>query len=124
MSEEANEEDEISQNEKEVGTKTKSDIEGSHETQFQRLPLLATDLHLEIDIIHHRASLKLLQLNAGKTHCHPNRFTKHCLYMHNMVDLVTGKEAGLVLTFYKKRNMNMHRDSSGKSKKICLTDEK
>ncbi|XP_045896455.1 cilia- and flagella-associated protein 54-like isoform X2 [Micropterus dolomieu] len=59
-SEVGNEEDEISMTEKEeLESKTESDIKGS-----TRVYLLATDLHLELDIIHHRASLKLLQLNA------------------------------------------------------------
>ncbi|GLD46802.1 cilia- and flagella-associated protein 54 isoform X4 [Lates japonicus] len=64
-SEEGNEEDEISKKEKEeVETKAESDMKSSREIQSARIPLLATDLHLELDIIHHRASLKLLQLNA------------------------------------------------------------
>ncbi|XP_071316210.1 cilia- and flagella-associated protein 54 isoform X2 [Trachinotus anak] len=64
-SEEGNEEDEISKNKKEeVETKVDSDMKGFQDTQSTRVPLLATDLHLELDIIHHRASLKLLQLNA------------------------------------------------------------
>jgi len=45
-------------------------MKGFQDTQSTRVPLLATDLHLELDIIHHRASLKLLQLNAGETHYH------------------------------------------------------
>lgn len=69
LSEEENEKDEIIQKEKEtVGTKAESHIEGSQDTQSKRLHLLAKDLYLELDIIHHRASLKLQQLNAGKTH--------------------------------------------------------
>ncbi|XP_018547690.1 cilia- and flagella-associated protein 54 isoform X2 [Lates calcarifer] len=64
-SEEGNEEDEISKKEKEeVETKAESDMKSSRDIQSARIPLLATDLHLELDIIHHRASLKLLQLNA------------------------------------------------------------
>ncbi|XP_041808606.1 cilia- and flagella-associated protein 54-like [Chelmon rostratus] len=63
--EEGNEEDELSKREKEeVETKAKSDIKGSQHTQSTCVSLLATDLHLELDIIHHRASLKLLHLNA------------------------------------------------------------
>ncbi|XP_033182211.1 cilia- and flagella-associated protein 54 [Anabas testudineus] len=65
LSEEENEKDEIIQKEKEtVGTKAESHIEGSQDTQSKRLHLLAKDLYLELDIIHHRASLKLQQLNA------------------------------------------------------------
>lgn len=48
-------------------TKAESDMKSSRDIQSARIPLLATDLHLELDIIHHRASLKLLQLNAGQT---------------------------------------------------------
>nr|XP_008277006.1 PREDICTED: uncharacterized protein LOC103355117 [Stegastes partitus] len=63
--EEENEEDEISVKEKEeMEAKTESDFEGSQQTQSTRTFLLARDLHLELDIIHHRASLKLLMLNA------------------------------------------------------------
>lgn len=76
LSEEANEKDEIILSENEVGTKAKSDIEDFRDTQFQHSPVLATDLHLELEIIYHRASLKLLQRNAGKIHCHKNRYTK------------------------------------------------
>ncbi|XP_037604654.1 cilia- and flagella-associated protein 54-like isoform X2 [Sebastes umbrosus] len=58
---ERNEEEEISEKEKEeVETKAES----VSITQSTRVLLLATDLHLELDIIHHRASLKLLQLKA------------------------------------------------------------
>ncbi|XP_056253277.1 cilia- and flagella-associated protein 54-like isoform X3 [Seriola aureovittata] len=65
LSEEGNEKDEISKKEKEeVETKADSDMKSSQDTQSTRVPLLATDLHLELDIIYHRASLKLLQLNA------------------------------------------------------------
>ncbi|KAL7389232.1 hypothetical protein ABVT39_000211 [Epinephelus coioides] len=65
-SEKGNEDDEISEKEKEVETKTESesDIRGAQRTQSTHVFLLATDLHLELDIIHHRASLKLLQRNA------------------------------------------------------------
>ncbi|XP_070839803.1 cilia- and flagella-associated protein 54 [Chaetodon trifascialis] len=63
--EEGNEEDELSKKEKgEAETKAESDIKGSQCTQSTHVSLLATDLHLELDIIHHRASIKLLQLNA------------------------------------------------------------
>uniref|UniRef100_UPI0009B47C99 cilia- and flagella-associated protein 54 n=1 Tax=Monopterus albus TaxID=43700 RepID=UPI0009B47C99 len=63
-SQEVNKEDEICEKKKEEEIKAESNIKGSQDTQFTRVPLLATDLHLEFDIIHHRASLKLLQLNA------------------------------------------------------------
>ncbi|XP_044078247.1 cilia- and flagella-associated protein 54-like [Siniperca chuatsi] len=63
-SEGGNEEDELSKKEKEEMETKASDIKGSPHTQSTRVSLLATDLHLELDIIHHRASLKLLQLNA------------------------------------------------------------
>nr|XP_046266152.1 cilia- and flagella-associated protein 54-like isoform X1 [Scatophagus argus] len=61
---EENEEDELSKKAKEeVHTKAESDIKGSQHTQSTRVYLLAIDLYVELDIIHHRASLKLLQLN-------------------------------------------------------------
>ncbi|XP_030294030.1 cilia- and flagella-associated protein 54 isoform X2 [Sparus aurata] len=60
--EEENEEDELTKMEKEPDTNTESDIKGSQSTQSTCL--LAIDLHLELNIIHHRASLKLLQRNA------------------------------------------------------------
>ncbi|XP_068572705.1 cilia- and flagella-associated protein 54 [Cebidichthys violaceus] len=64
-SQEGNEEDEISQKKKEeVKTKAQSDIGASRHTQSSHVFLLATHLHLELDIIHHRAFLKLLRLNA------------------------------------------------------------
>ncbi|XP_054482513.1 cilia- and flagella-associated protein 54-like [Anoplopoma fimbria] len=64
-SEEGNEEDEISEKKKEeIETKAESDIRASRNTQSSHAFLLATDLHQELDIIRHRASLKLLQLNA------------------------------------------------------------
>ncbi|XP_029304212.1 cilia- and flagella-associated protein 54 [Cottoperca gobio] len=63
-SEKGNEEDETSENNKEEETKAESDIKSSRHTQSTCVFLLATDLHLELDIIHQRASLKLLQLNA------------------------------------------------------------
>lgn len=62
--------------EKEVEPKAESDIKGFQHTQTTRVSLLATDLHLELDIIHHRASLKLLQLNAGQTHDHSEKCTQ------------------------------------------------
>ncbi|XP_078122015.1 cilia- and flagella-associated protein 54 [Sander vitreus] len=64
-SEEGNEEDEISEREKDAEeSKAEPDSKAFPHTQSTRVFLLATDLHLELDIIHHRASLKLLQLNA------------------------------------------------------------
>ncbi|KAM7374329.1 hypothetical protein PAMP_006995 [Pampus punctatissimus] len=61
-SEEGNDEDEKSKKEKEeVETRERSDVKSSQSTCVS---LLATDLHLELNIIHCRASLKLLQLNA------------------------------------------------------------
>ncbi|KAK9536651.1 hypothetical protein VZT92_006417 [Zoarces viviparus] len=51
-------------NEEEVKTKAESDIGASLHTQSSHVFLLATQLHLELDIIHYRASLKLLQLKA------------------------------------------------------------
>ncbi|XP_047192964.1 cilia- and flagella-associated protein 54-like isoform X3 [Scophthalmus maximus] len=61
--EEGNEDDEICKKEKEeVETEAESDIKASQNST--RVPLLAIDRHLELDIIHHRASLKLLHLNA------------------------------------------------------------
>ncbi|KAM9348845.1 cilia- and flagella-associated protein 54 [Symphorus nematophorus] len=63
--EEGNEEDELTTKQKEDGeTKAESDTKDSQHTQSTHVSLLAIDLHLELDIIHHRASLKLLQLNA------------------------------------------------------------
>lgn len=60
------EEDKIRKTEKEeVETEADSDINVSRDTQSTRVILLAIDLHLELKIILHRASLKLLQLNAG-----------------------------------------------------------
>ncbi|XP_073335740.1 cilia- and flagella-associated protein 54 [Pagrus major] len=52
------------QKEKELDTNTESDVKGSQHSQSTRVSLLAIDLHLELNIIHHRASLKLLQRNA------------------------------------------------------------
>ncbi|XP_044227349.1 cilia- and flagella-associated protein 54-like isoform X3 [Thunnus albacares] len=63
-SEEGNGGDETSEKEKEVETKADSDVKSSRHTQSTCVSLLAADLHLELDIIHCRASLKLLQLNA------------------------------------------------------------
>ncbi|XP_036976615.1 cilia- and flagella-associated protein 54-like isoform X3 [Acanthopagrus latus] len=59
-----NGDDELTKKEKEADTNTESDIKGSQRTQSTRVFLLAIDLHLELNIIHHRASLKLLQRNA------------------------------------------------------------
>lgn len=47
--------------------KVESDIKSS---QSKRTSLLAIDLRLELVIIHHRAALKLLQLNAGEIESH------------------------------------------------------
>ncbi|XP_032388655.1 cilia- and flagella-associated protein 54 isoform X5 [Etheostoma spectabile] len=64
-SEESNVEDGTSEKEKEAEeSKAELDSKAFPHTQSTRVFLLATDLHLELDIIHHRASLKLLQLNA------------------------------------------------------------
>lgn len=52
--------------------KTESNIGGSQHSESTRVFLLAIDLRLNLDIIHHRASLKLLQLNEGQTLCHIN----------------------------------------------------
>ncbi|KAK2828620.1 hypothetical protein Q5P01_019654 [Channa striata] len=62
--EEENEVDKISKKGKNLETKMESDIKDIQNTQSTSMFLLATDLHQELDIIHHRASLKLLQLNA------------------------------------------------------------
>ncbi|XP_040907982.1 cilia- and flagella-associated protein 54-like [Toxotes jaculatrix] len=48
----------------EVESKAESNIKGSGHIQSSRVHLLTTDRHLELEIIHHRASVKLLQLNA------------------------------------------------------------
>ncbi|XP_026184047.1 cilia- and flagella-associated protein 54 isoform X2 [Mastacembelus armatus] len=56
--------DEVGQKGTEVKTKAESDIKGPRDNHFSRVPLLAIDLHLELSIIHHRASLKLLERNA------------------------------------------------------------
>ncbi|KAJ4930367.1 hypothetical protein JOQ06_019371 [Pogonophryne albipinna] len=45
--------------------------------QSKRVFLLASDLHLELDIIHHRASLKLLLLNAVEESEQLNRIKKN-----------------------------------------------
>lgn len=50
-----------------MSKKEKEEVETKAECSVS---LLAIDLHLELDIIHHRASLKLLQLKAGQAHCH------------------------------------------------------
>lgn len=50
--------------------KDKEEVKSCEHTQSTRVSLLAIDLHLELDIIHHRASLKLQQLNAGQAQCH------------------------------------------------------
>ncbi|XP_060941291.1 cilia- and flagella-associated protein 54-like [Limanda limanda] len=64
-SEKGDEDDEISEKEKEqMETKTESDIKDSRENSSTSLLLLAKDLHQKLDIIYHRACLKLLQLNA------------------------------------------------------------
>ncbi|KAF3840836.1 hypothetical protein F7725_006698 [Dissostichus mawsoni] len=69
---------EISGKEKEeVETEAKSDIESSQHTQSKHVFLLATGLHLELDIIHHRASLKLLLLNAVEESELLNRIKKN-----------------------------------------------
>ncbi|XP_041865069.1 cilia- and flagella-associated protein 54-like isoform X4 [Melanotaenia boesemani] len=57
--------DETSVNRKEeMESESKSDFKGFQHTQSTSMFLLVKDLHLELNIIHHRASLKLLQLNA------------------------------------------------------------
>ncbi|XP_053298051.1 cilia- and flagella-associated protein 54 [Pleuronectes platessa] len=64
-SEKGNEDDGISEKEKEqMETKTESDIKDSRDISSTSVLLLAKDLHQKLDIIYHRASLKLLQLNA------------------------------------------------------------
>ncbi|XP_033954837.1 cilia- and flagella-associated protein 54 [Pseudochaenichthys georgianus] len=69
---------EISGKEKEeVETEAKSDIESSQQTQSKRVFLLASDLHLELNIIHHRAFLKLLLLNAVEESELLNRIKKN-----------------------------------------------
>ena len=56
-------------------TKTESDIKDSRDNRSTSELLLAKDLHQKLDIIYHRASLKLLQLNAGQTHCCTDNIT-------------------------------------------------
>ncbi|XP_042355674.1 cilia- and flagella-associated protein 54-like [Plectropomus leopardus] len=79
-SENGNEENEISEKEKdEVETKAEANSKDSQHTQSTRVFLLAKDLHLELNIIHHRTSLKLLQLNAVKESELLNRVKKNKL---------------------------------------------
>ncbi|XP_039888994.1 cilia- and flagella-associated protein 54-like isoform X3 [Simochromis diagramma] len=59
-----NEDDEVNLKKGEVETQTESDFNGCRQTEATCTYLLIKDLHLELDIILHRASLKLLQLNA------------------------------------------------------------
>lgn len=73
-SKEENEEGELNKMEKEeVETKTESNLGGTQHNESTGVFLLAIDFHLNLDIIHHRASLKLLQLNEGQSLCHTNR---------------------------------------------------
>ncbi|XP_029957087.1 cilia- and flagella-associated protein 54 [Salarias fasciatus] len=64
--EEENSKNEISLKEKEkMETKAESDFEDSQPSHSTCVYLLAKDLHLELDLIFHKASLLLLQLNAA-----------------------------------------------------------
>ncbi|KAM8897416.1 cilia- and flagella-associated protein 54 isoform 3-T3 [Spinachia spinachia] len=64
-SEEGNVEDEIScKKEEEIQTTSESDNRTHRYSQSSQVFLLATHFHLELVNIHHRASLKLVQLNA------------------------------------------------------------
>nr|XP_040035732.1 cilia- and flagella-associated protein 54-like isoform X2 [Gasterosteus aculeatus aculeatus] len=63
-SEEGNVENEISHKKEEIKTTAESDNRTSRYSQSSQAFLLATHFHLELVIIHHRASLKLVQLNA------------------------------------------------------------
>ncbi|KAI3373646.1 hypothetical protein L3Q82_022233 [Scortum barcoo] len=65
LSKEGDEEEELSKKVKEeVETQAETDIKGSRHTRPICVSLLAADLHLKLNIIHHMASVKLLQLNA------------------------------------------------------------
>ncbi|XP_030602315.1 cilia- and flagella-associated protein 54 isoform X2 [Archocentrus centrarchus] len=63
-SKDTNADDKINMKKGEVETHTGTDFKGCRQTEATRMYLLTKDLHLELDIILHRASLKLLQLNA------------------------------------------------------------
>ncbi|XP_034539939.1 cilia- and flagella-associated protein 54-like isoform X4 [Notolabrus celidotus] len=63
-SEEVNEEDEIQRKEEELEIEAESDIKVCQHTQSTHVYLLIKDLLHELNIIHHRVSLKLLQQNA------------------------------------------------------------
>ncbi|XP_076025253.1 cilia- and flagella-associated protein 54 [Genypterus blacodes] len=58
---------EAGERKKEMETKVDWDIKSSYSSQSKRASLLITDLRLELIIIHHRAALKLLQLNQVVT---------------------------------------------------------
>lgn len=58
----------------EVDPKPDTHMKGYPNTCPRNVFLRALDLNLELDIIHHRASLKLLQLNAGQSKCHADSF--------------------------------------------------
>ncbi|XP_047462207.1 cilia- and flagella-associated protein 54-like isoform X2 [Mugil cephalus] len=62
---ERNEEDESGKEKEELEGRAELDsVSNSRHTQSTYMFLLAKDLYQELDIIHHRASLKLLQMNA------------------------------------------------------------
>lgn len=58
----------LSDKQREVESKAASDIKNSQHTETTFVSVLAKELYLELLIIQHRASLKLLRLNAGETH--------------------------------------------------------
>ncbi|XP_041657541.1 cilia- and flagella-associated protein 54-like isoform X3 [Cheilinus undulatus] len=62
--EEVAKEDENKRKKEEAEIRTESDIEVCQHTQSIHVYLLMKDFHHELNIIHHRASLKLLQQNA------------------------------------------------------------
>lgn len=71
-------ENEISHKKEEIKTTAESDNRTSRYSQSSQAFLLATHFHLELVIIHHRASLKLVQLNAGQTCCHTGKSAHWC----------------------------------------------
>ncbi|KAM3601812.1 uncharacterized protein V6R79_019265 [Siganus canaliculatus] len=81
LPEEEKEKVEASQKDRqEVDNMEGSNAKGSEQSQFTHASLLVIDLHLQLVIIHHRASLKLLQLNAVTESLLLDRINKNKLY--------------------------------------------
>lgn len=109
-----------------------SNNQDSQHTESTCVSLLAKDLYLELLIIQHRASLKLIMLNGGQAHHHHRFMHSICNFVLNCtlltshikidIDIIRWFKCYIILTSFSHRVWNIRSNQEEQGFQSCFPD--